>query len=294
MVMTGCRTNEVYELERNEVIARLCYRPFGSESPADPSKMFYVEVKEDNSISSKEIFFLNYGFLAQSYYIENDIVKNYRWSDGLLNNTAQELQVWLDQHNMHETKAETEEITAVFVGCRWDEDSSAPLKEALKRLKWVGLSHEAPNIIKDFCDSVTADVNNPFPWLSPIPQYGRRVYPSYLRAIPLLSENERAQAENIPLVDIERYYITFACKSPYTLIPIQEKDSPFPALNKPYEPGCDKVRVKLDVQLWVGIERDPKTGWLGRSIYKDVPFYFLIETFKGESWDNEEYGVWNQ
>ena len=155
--------------------------------------------------------------------------------------------------------------------------------EPLRLQRWSGLTSDEPDTIKEFCAEVLADVdkpkyaaNNPMSWQSKmlpawtrkIPQsrYGLRKYPSYLRAVPLRTEEELNLTKDIPYItDVKPYYhIQYAVESPYTLIPVPEEASPFPSLNKPYEPGRDKVRVKVD---------------LGEDIH------FLIETFKGEVWE---------
>ena len=203
--------------------------------------------------------------------------------------------------------------TAISVDCTWNFLIPSPPSSpsALKLLTWSGMTSEEPGIIMDFCTSVITEAgkpeyakNNPLSWKSWSPERvncifpwqpkgfhaGYRIYPSYLRAIPLHTKEEREQAKDIPLIDDEENFypfhilfspqrvmsfseecknhlIAFAVNSPYTLIPVPDKDSPFPVLNKPYEPGHDKVRVK-----------------------RDFGVYFLIETFKGEGWTSVENG----
>jgi hypothetical protein len=94
------------------------------------------------------------------------------------------------------------------------------------------------------------------------------------------------QAKDIPLVTAESYHQRIAIGSPYTLIPIPEKGSPFPSLNKSYEPGHDKVRIRVDFDILDESDIDPRTRIPIRDPSKRVSLYFLIETFKGEAWKN--------
>ena len=115
--------------------------------------------------------------------------------------------------------------------------------------KWTGATNGVPSVITAFYQNVIQKTS--------LPEYAKS-YPSYLRAIPLLTEVDMEAEKDTPVIDSEkaRYHTEWAIFSPYTLIPIPEKKSPFPAVRK-YAPG-DKFRVN----------------------YWDK--WFLIETFKGE------------
>ena len=70
-----------------------------------------------------------------------------------------------------------------------------------------------------------------------------RNYPSYLRAVPLIAEEDLEVAKVFPLIDLEktRENVRYALEAPYVFLPIPPKRSPFPAVRK-YKTG-DKFRV---------------------------------------------------
>jgi len=294
--------------------------------------MFYVERTEG---SRKEVYFHNRDFFVQTYIIEEDTVKSYRWGatvSPLDNNIEKEdaINLWWywfhrtlnpnanlhfsenyfnkkgllsryfilsdEPQNPSDVSSDTITTSAICVDCSWNYlGPPPPPSPALSVLKWSGSVCREPLIITDFCADVTEDANKPeymrnhplswktwtFKWpknhkreTSKIFQFGHRIYPSYLRAIPLHTEEEQEQAKSTPLVEMNLdsffykgndYHVAFAVSSPYTLIPVLAKGSPLPFLDKPYEPGRDKVRVRRD---------------LGDDGY----VYFLVETFKGEGW----------
>jgi len=279
-------------LRNNEIFA-MCNLQFFS-----PFAVEYVEkpiFNADGSVQGKEVFFMNTSVLAQSYCIENHTVLNYRW-DGELENTFHSdinLVEWLMQNNNSSQSSENGNtletipaVTVISVENHWmPNDDFRPSKtedpdlsiDALHILKWSGAMNEIPPAVMAFCAKVQAEVNNPkyaknnpLSWKSKKLSYGKRIYPSYLRAVPLCTEEDHEQTKDIPFIDLEAssYHAYLAICSPYMLVPIPEKDFSFPELGKPYEPGRDKVKVKF-------------SGW-----YFKEDVYFLIETFKGEGWKN--------
>ena len=230
----------------------------------------------------------------------------------------------------NETEANIETTSITYVWNSWmtrqgDHFSeSVPPREALKILRWSGEANESPDVVSEFYQAIAAEVNkpeyagnNPLSWrlwkpkvipYDPLTRtrkhtilwdsenrsyYGYRIYPSYLRAVPLSTEEELEQVKDVLLLDYDSagfhivcgvqspdhkhnahcargsYHITCAVRAPYLLIPVPEKGSLFPFLEKEYEPGQDKVIVKLSLK--------------GQGFH-DV--YFLVETFKGERWGN--------
>ena len=91
----------------------------------------------------------------------------------------------------------------------------------------------------------------------------KKNYPSFMRALPLFTEEDLKAEKDKPVLDWNkvRYHVRFAVAYPYALIPVPEKESPFPEV-KEYVPG-DTFRVK-------NMDR-----------VKGEPPYYLIETFKG-------------
>jgi len=256
-------------------------------------EMLCVEKKETNPAAT-EVFFMCAGFgypLVQHYTIEGDTVKNYYWGID-----RQEIDVpklpWDDLNSMSVKEVETQgSITSIAnVINKWQfrepwQDNSQ--QEDLEIRKWSGATDKTPGMVTDFCDAVIVNVSNPdyaknkpFSWKSnnsvrqmstfdpSFFHFGHRIYPSYLRATPLHTGEELEQAKDIPLIDFDLSKFTmFAVNSSYLLIPVHVKKSPFPSLNKPYEPGLDKVRVKAPYEN-------------GREAF------FLVETFKGEAWQD--------
>jgi len=115
-------------------------------------------------------------------------------------------------------------------------------------LKQTGSFDEMPSNINALHKVVTQALSSP---------EHTRNYPSYLRAVPLLTAEELEAEKDTPVINTEkaRYHVQFATRLPYALVPVPEKESPFPNIRK-YTPG-DKFKVK----------------------YGDG--YMLIETFKG-------------
>ena len=219
-----------------------------------------------------------YGELLEYWY--------FRWLDEPLMpvDDEQEKKIPLSDYtgfHSHTAKADSTVTTVIFAACYWNflQPLGLPTATPLKLLGWSGVTNEEPGTVTDFCAAVTLDVrkpeyarNNPFSWKSDMPLYGKRIYPSYLRAIPLHTKEELDRTSENPLVDLAdtRYHVYHAITAPYMLIPVPEKASPFPSLGKPYEPGRDKVRVKDDVWIKDGTQL--------------TTMCFLIETFKGETW----------
>jgi hypothetical protein len=81
-----------------------------------------------------------------------------------------------------------------------------------------------------------------------------RSYPAYMRAIPLLTEEDLKSEKDTPIIDVEkaRYHVGFAIRHPYMLIPVPEKKSPFPAVKK-YAPG-DKFKANYLDDTWHLVE----------------------------------------
>jgi len=118
--------------------------------------------------------------------------------------------------------------------------------------EWV--SSEVPLAVEAFYQRVLQETSKP---------EHKRSFPSYVRAIPLFTEEELAAEKDTPVFDWEKagYHVLYACRYPYALIPVLENDSPFPSV-KTYVPG-NKFKVS-------------------REGYGDgEPPYFLIETFAG-------------
>lgn len=115
--------------------------------------------------------------------------------------------------------------------------------------KWAGDAHDVTPPIEVYQQRALQAVC--------LPEH-RKEYPSYVRAVPLLTQEDMEAEKETPLIDLEktRYHAKCAVAHPYTLFPVPEKRSPFPAV-KTYAPG-DKFSV------------------ISRS------GFFLIETFKGE------------
>ena len=249
--------------------------------------VLYVE-KETESADSKEVFFLCEGPvlpLTQYYIIEGSAVKNYHWGPdhekdvyvhSWLNRMALPAQTQTSGKEANAREAATS-ITSIANLWKPNDFNTRPT-ETFDVLKWSGATDKTSHGVIDFCNFIIANAcgpayakNNPFSWrsnkstehdYSSLSQYGHRIYPSYMRAIPLFTEEELTRAKDVPLIDGEgNVPVQIAADAPYLLIPIKDKKSPFPSLGKPYEPGRDRVRFQA------GIER-----------------HFLIETFKGEGW----------
>jgi len=295
MVWTGCckngKTNEIQvmtpDAANNEVVQHLKYYRYKEETPFTPFQSVYVE-KVD--ASRKEICFLNVMFLAQAYTIEGDTIANYRWFSGTnwdygreyeyrllwywlvrtlhpstnANTSYEERLVAMQVAEQQAPEVQSNATTTTVIHADYTFNLMGPTRtSSLELLKWSGETSKTLGVVTSFCKAITADVGKP-----------EHMYPSYLRAIPLYTEEEREQAKDIPLIKLSLdfffyegvdYHVAFDVRAPYMLIPVPEKGSPFSSLNKPYEPGRDKVRVKCS--------------------YEGSPdIYFLVESFKGEGW----------
>jgi hypothetical protein len=119
--------------------------------------------------------------------------------------------------------------------------------------KWLGTPDGVPPEVGAFRQAVAQALT--------LPEY-ERCYPSYVRAVPLFTEEEiEAEKDTPTIIGGVSYHIAYATRYPYALIPVPEKESPFPA-GQAYTPG-DRFKVR---------HADYGEG---------LPPYFLIETFRG-------------
>ena len=120
--------------------------------------------------------------------------------------------------------------------------------------QWAGVFMETPAEIETFRQSAAQVLSDP--------KYARQ-YRSYLRAVPLFTEEELEAEKDTPLLDLRmaRYHAWRAVQYPYLLIPVPERQSPFPAVGN-YTPG-DTFKVRCD--------------------HDGKPYYFRLDTFAGET-----------
>ena len=120
--------------------------------------------------------------------------------------------------------------------------------------QWAGTHGDTPAEIETFRQSAAQVLSDP--------KYARQ-YRSYLRAVPLFTEEELEAEKDTPLLDLRmaRYHAWRAVQYPYLLIPVPERQSPFPAVGN-YTPG-DTFKVRCD--------------------HDGKPYYFRLDTFAGET-----------
>ena len=282
-----------------DVISRLRDKGEGSA----PSMVIYIE--KTCSSTNKEVFFWDGDDLTQSYTIDGYAVKDYQC--GPRNLDEESLPSWFEQNSeslkpiLCETNNQYATTTAIFAFCYYNILflHIPPPMPPLKRLTWSGATSEEPSVITDFCASIATGVSNASVTTNQYIQslYGKRVHPSYVKVIPLYSEEECTLVQDIPVIDYEKVhdYLKRAIHSPYQLIPVPKPSSPFPSLNKPYEPGLDKIRIKRDVTVEYrnnpeannqSIDEDELACGSSSSIgVRHATLYFLVETFMGEAWE---------
>jgi hypothetical protein len=278
MMWAGCVMFKSDE-ERNEVVYEFDYAdyPFGFHLTC----IEQTDASTDNALKTSDVCIIS-GVFLQAYRIEGCSITNYRWSDYIRRGFSEfesvggnKFESFLEQmYIMHQTHKqlpnklrqdetylqplENDSTVEVTVMTNGREPLITPFvsQEAIywdnwTTWQWAGVSNEVPAEIETFRHSIAQIVA--------APKYARNCR-SYLRAVPLFSKAELAAEKDTLLIDLSQtlYHAQRAVRYPYLLIPIPEKKSPFPTVQK-YTPG-DKFRV--------------------RQKYKDEEYYYLIETFK--------------
>jgi len=287
MTGTGCVLFKTDE-ERNEVVHELNQAMSGCMHGFVMTCIEQTTTLADNLLKTSDVCIEHVPFMLQTYRIEGHKVINYYWSDYLLYgvrhlqeddkkqvawNECDALlnKIWvvrkaykqlpnrLKQGEPHPQPLGRDPVVTIT---HMDKSPNPSDSQAFVHWnnwtawQWRGPPNGIPEEIETFRQNVVRVVS--------APKYARH-YHSYVRAIPLFSKDTLEAEKDTPLIDVEktRYHIRSAVRYPYLLIPVPEKKSPFPAVQE-YTPG-DKFKVRQD--------------------YNGKPNYFLIETFKGESWE---------
>ena len=270
MMCAGCALFKT-EKERNEVVA------ITSQSQGYPNS-FGVTciVSTDNVLKTFDVCTVSSPVMLQAYRIEGCKISNYRWSNYLRKGFSETME---EEHEAFAEKYATMRNTYGQLPNRLGQSDTLPQSlndgpvVAVTEMNsyspfsvkgfitwndwnmwlWTGSPNEVPTAIEAFRKNAAQVVA--------MPEYAM-THRAYLRAIPLFTEEALAAEHDTPLISIgkTRYHARFALSHPYLLVPVPERKSPF--YFKGYSPG-DKFKVR-------------------QKNNKGEPFYFLIETFKGE------------
>ena len=245
----------------------------------------YIErkVTSSNNAERYDIYVLNAWRTLQTCCIENGVLLNFRSLnsfdlgvyEGEATKTANKLIMQLPNVLQQDTEsfdypADIPAITIVkvffssehphpFISQKPERGNSIAWTGDWWALKWVGTPNEAPTEVEAFCQSMAKEEAShgemrmdAFKTMRPrtaraavaLPDI--RNYPSYLRAVPLITEEDLEATQDIPLIALEktRLNVHYAVKAPYIFLPIPPKRSPFPTLKK-FTPG-DKVKVNYE------------------------------------------------
>jgi len=238
----------------------------------------------DNALKTSDVYVNSEPFILQMYRIEGRKVFNCRWItnfDDQHDFTTDE-ERWTDNEAYHtfcyKRRAMWETLNKLPNKLGEIDASESLLGEAstvvVTSMNWVYEIPPPPELgcvmwgvwgvrqwtrmpselllaeVEAFCQSITQVLS--------APKYLKK-YRSYLRAVPLLTQEALEAEKDTPLIDLKKspYYVRRATTIPYVLFPVSGSGSPFPAV-RGYKPG-DKFKV--------------------RNEFEDEPCYFLIETF---------------
>ena len=119
--------------------------------------------------------------------------------------------------------------------------TNATPREAFTFKQWSGPANEMQAGAKRVFDGMMVDIfkatqdqENGHPYLVTSKrihtidgfEFGRKHYPSYLRAVPLRTEEKRVSEKETPFIDLDttQYHVEYAVHNPYMLIPVPEKN----------------------------------------------------------------------
>jgi len=231
----------------------------------------HISASTNNTLNIRNVYVTGFPFL-QAYRIEGRKIFNCRWVNRLDESVVARddfdivSSKWLDMYKACEQlpnklkqndsphnplgNSPVVAITTMDWG-PWGSPSPEAAWSYWTTWLWTGRPEEVPEAIEAFRQAIEQVLS--------VPKYAKK-YRSYLRAVPLLTEEALEAEKDTPLIDLKKmsYHVQYATSHPYVLFPIS--GTPFCFSVKRYTPG-DKFKARYE--------------WDGKA------YYFLIETFKG-------------
>jgi len=285
MMCVGCVLLKSEE-EWNEVVCELTKRTTGHFEGFYMTCVEQTNGSADTALKTSDVCIVC-RYELQVYRIEGNTIKNYYWSDYVrygvevlqedddkqtawkecqhlidklwtMRKALEQLPSRLGQVETHSQPLENSPAVTItkihsdfFFAHKFGVLTEATNWNNWAAWQWAGVPEEVPEGIEAFRQNAVQ--------VASAPKYARS-YRSYVRAVPLFTQEALEAEKDTPLIDLEqtRYHVRSAMRYPYLLIPVPERKSPF--YFKEYTPG-DKFKVRYD--------------------NNGEPCYFLIETFIG-------------